>query len=1033
MPVNIINIGALVNAGAQRNATTGTDLLSSLPLGTDLSVVRGSGAVTFTRNTGVYVNDFENRLTYVASGVPAFEGARYTNGIAYDTLDTGEELITNQADRIMTSDTMFWSGFNFSVTNNMLMFLGGGSQSSPTPELTFVSGKTYRVTYTLVWPSGSAGLVTEIGTNTGVTRNTSGVYTEEIVANGPYLTFYATSPLPTGHGITNVSIKEVVDAIPLHPWTYEQGVKRYLTFDARANGTVYAVGKRIHATASDGLEYWYTCTTAGTSHSSAPTFPITGTVAEGSGTVVWTYGGLYRSPHLLEEPASTNKCTCYGVPRADSLGSELITVAADRDFSSDTGYWVPTGVATVIGGGSATITDSPTANYGFAHTGLCSIGTMYQITFTVASISGSGALGVFNSGAGGTKAIYGTTVTAPGTYTKYFLAYGTITGLVCTAIGMSAVITAISIKAVTDPVGVASGYNNYTLQFAQNIPNMTLSGDVAAVLSIVTDATELANAKLEGMTNGNKVYRLQIPSGSPACYLTFGGTSGSTTARASAGILIRCTGTINLRDIYNGTSLASITNQATYVKFKAENLLCGNVLTQIAIHSTGAADAYFVVPQLECEAVGSPAVTSIMPTLGATASRAATVVSLPVAGNIPVNIVLGSELLQPASNRDFSGGAGIWSNVGGGTWAVSGGNANGTSQPDGAFFVTSGGITLVAEAKKEYELTATINLTSGGIALRAGGVTGITRSAIGINTYTERFIAVSASAFGFVAVGTTTATLDNFSVKEVVYNSLAGYQMELEHFVTQTTGTQMIWCIGDTTNGLRLFHTGAVYVLQKIVSSVSTYVTIAKALVLNDVNQLLVRVNSDWTCNLFCNGVKDLGGLGVEKFVNGSFTTDSSWDKNGGAQTTISGGLAVATNAADLASWTQSVATLGKVYAVGFDVVSITGGVSARSGVSPLPTSITVTGAGYLQTLGPVATVNIGIQTRGANTNGTFDNATCKEVYNNTDTTPIVLGTTLYLGADSAGASHINGGARNLTVKRRAYLDAENIAFTSVD
>jgi len=57
---------------------------------------------------------------------------------------------------------------------------------------------------------------------------------------------------------------------------------------ARANSTAYLVGDLIVAL-HGSVSAVYKCTTAGTSHSAAPTFPASGTIAEGSGTVVWTF------------------------------------------------------------------------------------------------------------------------------------------------------------------------------------------------------------------------------------------------------------------------------------------------------------------------------------------------------------------------------------------------------------------------------------------------------------------------------------------------------------------------------------------------------------------------------------------------------------------------------------------------------------------------------------------------------------------------------------------------------------------------
>ena len=55
-------------------------------------------------------------------------------------------------------------------------------------------------------------------------------------------------------------------------------------YDAWAASTAYALNDMIEA---DGKVY--KCTTAGTSGSTAPTWPTTGTVADGAGTLVWTF------------------------------------------------------------------------------------------------------------------------------------------------------------------------------------------------------------------------------------------------------------------------------------------------------------------------------------------------------------------------------------------------------------------------------------------------------------------------------------------------------------------------------------------------------------------------------------------------------------------------------------------------------------------------------------------------------------------------------------------------------------------------
>lgn len=70
-------------------------------------------------------------------------------------------------------------------------------------------------------------------------------------------------------------------------------------------------------------------------------------------------------------------------------------------------------------------------------------------------------------------------------------------------------------------------------------------------------------------------------------------------------------------------------------------------------------------------------------------------------------------------------------------------------------------------AGRLYRCTFTIDsISSGGVRIEIGGTVGTTRTAAG--TYTEDIIATSSSDIVFAAVGVTTATIDNASVKRIV-------------------------------------------------------------------------------------------------------------------------------------------------------------------------------------------------------------------------------------------------------------------------
>ena len=129
-------------------------------------------------------------------------------------------------------------------------------------------------------------------------------------------------------------------------------------------------------------------------------------------------------------------------------------------------------------------------------------------------------------------------------------------------------------------------------------------------------------------------------------------------------------------------------------------------------------------------------------------------------------LVLGSEIISVAADRDFSSNTGYWSfNSGVG---ISGGSMNWSATPDTyAGYTTSNSITTPG---KYYEVTWTLSsISSGGIKAGAGAQYAVARTVAG--TYTDRILAASAAnRISFVCVGTTTASIDNVSVKEVAGN-----------------------------------------------------------------------------------------------------------------------------------------------------------------------------------------------------------------------------------------------------------------------
>jgi len=157
---------------------------------------------------------------------------------------------------------------------------------------------------------------------------------------------------------------------------------------------------------------------------------------------------------------------------ADTIGPELITNQADRELSSDTGWWTETN--TSISGGVATIT----ANNGtISKNGLLFFGAKYQGIFTISGYT-SGSIGMGS----GTTLSAGRFPNGNGTFVVPFVQDGSAGSfiLVSTVAGPS--FDNISVKTIKYGIGTKSVYST---TWRQNIDGIVISGDTAGVLSIV--------------------------------------------------------------------------------------------------------------------------------------------------------------------------------------------------------------------------------------------------------------------------------------------------------------------------------------------------------------------------------------------------------------------------------------------------------------------------------------------------------------------------------------------------------------------
>jgi hypothetical protein len=255
----------------------------------------------------------------------------------------------------------------------------------------------------------------------------------------------------------------------------------------------------------------------------------------------------------LIQPSSTNKTTSYSVPRADSLGSELNT----GNLTTGTGYTVTnndaTHTVTFGAGGARYVADTSTPALNIAVNTILTPGVQYKAVIDVTVASGSVKI------AGGV-----TTSSIPlvnGTNTVYFIANGGSLAFNRANVPVDTTFTSISIKASTDNTGISAFYSDTAAAFHNPIPNMTLSGDTAAVLSIVNDqaaidaaiAAELVTptgmlpALQAAKANGYKVYKLDNSLGSSNAFVNLAGDTSSTNQYYFTPVLRATSGSIKLR------------------------------------------------------------------------------------------------------------------------------------------------------------------------------------------------------------------------------------------------------------------------------------------------------------------------------------------------------------------------------------------------------------------------------------------------------------------------------------------------------
>jgi hypothetical protein len=683
---------------------------------------------------------------------------------------------------------------------------------------------------------------------------------------------------------------------------------------------------------------------------------------------------------MLVEPTSTNKCTCWGVPRADVLGTELVS-------------------------------------------GTATLGKVYEITARVA----------LDWEAVGTR-ISGTANTVGARYC--------VTGsLTFTASEKG--------KEVTDSVGQKSYYSG---SFQNTIPNMTLSGDTSAVLSIVDDTAAVEAAGLGNVCNGGKVYKLDNSAGVALANVDFAGALNATLGSHS--VYARC-GDASANSYLFRTSSTSAATSGIYAtntawgKVKKENI---TLLTtdRYYISVSAGKTLYFILPQLE----EYPVATSVMPSLGVAGTRAVQSLSEQTSGNLPAESAVVNLI---ANSQDFSQA----------TWVKSLATVTGTNTIN------------VPNLNDQIGNTSSIGTKTAGskllISVKVSGVAGETislRCYDGASTYSQITLSATPTVVSYLYTVGTTATIsvyfrkvagdtassfvcDWFQVEDItanptkqftgyvptttaaltalpaIYVGNPGWTLKLTYkYLGGATATlpHTLWSTwADANNFVSLQYNGVIAYITKCLAGVKTYVTFPLTAAVGASYNLTMRLNQDYTFQLFVGGVGAGNGLGSELITNGGFTGGTTgW--------TITPSWSYGTNNVNHVNGTagslnQPVTSQGNLYRTSVDS-SFTSGTGLKVILAGLIAGNFLTSPTVMTTVQDLFATYTG--TTGGlfaylDTICTVDNVSIKQINNSTDSTIPIYAPTFHIGdfATATPSLHANGMIKDVKIYSVALPNAQ--------
>ena len=342
------------------------------------------------------------------------------------------------------------------------------------------------------------------------------------------------------------------------------------------------------------------------------------------------------------------------------LGPELVTVAADREFTSDTGWWLKSAAFTI---GSGVLNVNASGWSTITRSGIVAVGKRYAVEFDIITkvsgtdlriYAGDGVPAQPTTAPGhksvtilcaaanlifsiGTNDFVGTidNVSVKEVIPQWYAPTLGATSNIRTRKGLRQIQTADTFEGMLVEPAMT---NKCTCSKSNptDLTNVTKSGDAASVLSVVNDAAALTAAGLGDICTSGMVYDLDNTLGVDMANVDIGGNTVNVNPHSASvyGRVVSGPEISNNVGYFNtgGSEFGKITG-SSYTLIRGDNKI-PTASTRLLIRAQAGARIRFILPQLEesafCTSIIAPAADT-----AAAQTRQASVVSASTSGVFP--------------------------------------------------------------------------------------------------------------------------------------------------------------------------------------------------------------------------------------------------------------------------------------------------------------------------------------------------------------------------------------------------------------